>query len=72
MAAQAATGAVRYDICYEPDRQRWYLDASWKAPTTTSPSVDELGEHPVLAVDLNAGHLAAVVVDSGGNPWACR
>jgi hypothetical protein len=30
--------------------------------------VDELGDHPVLAVDLNAGHLAAVVVDSCGNP----
>ena len=68
VAAQAATGAVRYDICYEPDRQRWYLDASWKTPTTTSPSVDELGEDPVLAVDINAGHLAAVVVDSCGNP----
>jgi hypothetical protein len=68
VAAQAATGAVRYDICYEPNRQRWYLDASWKTPTTTSPSVDELGEHPVLAVDMNAGHLAAVVVDSCGNP----
>ena len=31
VAAQAATGAVRYDISYDPARGRWYLDASWKA-----------------------------------------
>jgi hypothetical protein len=32
VAAQAATGAVRYDISYDPARGRWYLDASWKTP----------------------------------------
>ena len=32
VAAQAATGAVRYDISYDPARGRWYLDASWKVP----------------------------------------
>ena len=31
-AAQAATGAVRYDISHDPARGRWYLDASWKVP----------------------------------------
>ena len=31
VAAQAATGAVRYDISDDPARGRWYLDASWKA-----------------------------------------
>jgi hypothetical protein len=30
VAAQAATGAVRYDISYDPVRDRWYLDASWR------------------------------------------
>jgi hypothetical protein len=31
---------VRYDISYDPDRWRWYLDASWTIdlePTPTSP-----------------------------------
>jgi hypothetical protein len=31
-AAQAETGAVRYDICFDPVRGRWYIDASWKTP----------------------------------------
>ena len=30
VAAQAATGAVRYDISLDPESGRWYLDASWK------------------------------------------
>jgi hypothetical protein len=32
VAAQAATGPVRYDISYDPVKDRWHLDASWKAP----------------------------------------
>jgi hypothetical protein len=32
VAAQAATGAVRYDITLDPARGRWYLSASWKTP----------------------------------------
>lgn len=68
VAAQAATGAVRYDIAFRPDRSRWYLDASWTTPTAEVAPLDELRCHPVLAVDVNAGHLAAVVVDPSGNP----
>jgi hypothetical protein len=68
VAAQAATGAVRYDIAWCPEQGRWYLDASWKTPSTEVPQLDELRRHPVLAVDLNAGHLAAVVIDPSGNP----
>jgi hypothetical protein len=68
VAAQAATGALRYDIVFRPDRSRWYLDASWKTPATEVAPLDELRRHPVLAVDVNAGHLAAVVVDPSGNP----
>ena len=30
VAAQAATGAIRYDITFEPASGRWYLDGSWK------------------------------------------
>jgi hypothetical protein len=68
VAAQAASGAVRYDITFDPDRGRWYLDASWKLPVTTPPSLEDLRHRPVLAVDVNAGWLAALVVDASGNP----
>jgi hypothetical protein len=30
VAAQAGTGAVRYDISFDPEKGRWHLDASWK------------------------------------------
>jgi len=36
--------------------------------TTGSASLDELRQHPVLAVDLNVGHLAAWAIDPSGNP----
>jgi hypothetical protein len=68
VAAQAATGAVRYDIWHEPDRGRWYLDASWRIPETAKPTLDELRAHPVVAVDVNDGHLAVAVLDPHGNP----
>jgi hypothetical protein len=68
VAAQAATGAVRYDISCDPVRGRWYLDASWKAAPAPAPCPDELRAHPVLAVDLNHGHLAVWVITPDGNP----
>jgi hypothetical protein len=68
VAAQAASGAVRYDVSYDAGRHRWYLDGSWRLPSTRIPPVAELRERGVLGVDLNAGHLAAVVVDRCGNP----
>jgi hypothetical protein len=67
-AAQAATGAVRYDITYQPDRGRWYLDASWRLPAAELPSLEELRQERTLAVDLNADHVACGVLDSAGNP----
>jgi hypothetical protein len=67
VAAQAATGAVRYDICFDSARGRWYLDASWKAPARPVPPVQELRAAPVVAVDVNAGHLAAAVLAPDGN-----
>jgi hypothetical protein len=67
VAAQAATGAVRYDISFDPVRGRWYADASWKMPARPVPSLDELRASPVVAVDMNAGHLAAAVVAPDGN-----
>ncbi|MDO0911734.1 hypothetical protein QQM39_12985 [Streptomyces sp. DT2A-34] len=65
-----ARRAVRYDIVHDPARGRWYLDASWAADHTVVPDPDELrasGER-LLAVDLNADHLAAIVLDTHGNP----
>ena len=32
VAAQAASGAVRYDISHDPARGRRYIDASWRTP----------------------------------------
>ena len=68
VAAQAASGAVRYDISHDPARGRWYIDASWKATPVPAPSLEDLRQQPVLAVDLNHGHLAAWAVTPDGNP----
>ena len=67
VAAQAATGAIRYDISHDPARDRWYLDASWKAAPVPAPSLDDLRQAPVLAVDVNQGHLAVAAVAPDGN-----
>jgi IS605 OrfB family transposase len=60
--------AVRYDIGYDPARGRWYLDASWKTSPEPMPDLEGLHQSPVLAVDLNDGHLATCVLDTCGNP----
>lgn len=62
--------SVRYDMTFDPARDRWYLDASWSTDTTPLPSPEELRSAGarLLGVDLNAGHLAAVALDSYGNP----
>ena len=67
VAAQAASGAVRYDISHDPARDRWYIDASWKTAPAPVPSLDELRQHPVVAVDVNHGHLAAAAIAPDGN-----
>ncbi|MFC4466582.1 hypothetical protein ACFPH6_18960 [Streptomyces xiangluensis] len=62
--------AVRYDIVYDPARARWYLDVSWSTDTTALPAPEEIqaAGTRLLAVDLNADHLAACVLDPHGNP----
>jgi hypothetical protein len=67
VAAQAASGAVRYDISHDPARGRWYIDASWKTAPAPVPSLDELRQHSVVAVDVNHGHLAAAAITPDGN-----
>ena len=66
-AAQAATGAVRYDVEFDPLKKRWYLHASWRIPVVTPPA-EELRRQRAVGVDLNADHLDAWVLDEGGNP----
>ena len=68
VAAQATSGAVRYDISLDAAKGRWYLDASWRVTPGPASSLDELRRSPILAVDLNHGHLAAWVVTPDGNP----
>ncbi|MEV7535816.1 hypothetical protein ACIQNV_10430 [Streptomyces hydrogenans] len=65
-----ANRAVRYDVIHDPQRGRWYLDASWSADTAVLPTPGELRARGgrLLGVDLNADHLAAHVLDSHGNP----
>jgi hypothetical protein len=67
VAAQAATSAIRYDISLNPASGRWYLDASWKTSPRPTVALDELRRHPVVAVDVNVGHLAVAVVAADGN-----
>lgn len=65
-----ANRAVRYDITRDPERGRWYLDASWSTEKTTPPTPAEVTDSGarLLGVDLNADHLAVCVVDAHGNP----
>jgi hypothetical protein len=67
-ARVAARQAVRYDISYDPERDRWYLDASWKAASEPARDIDDLWDGRVLGMDLNDGHLACCVLDASGNP----
>ncbi|MCX5557900.1 hypothetical protein [Streptomyces sp. NBC_00038] len=68
----SAGAPVRYDITYDPSRRRWYLDASWstvkKGQQVPVATLDVLRAHQVLAVDVNADHLAAWILDPCGNP----
>ena len=66
-AAQAASGAVRYDVSCDAERGRWYLSASWKKAPAPAVPLEELRAGPVVAVDVNAGHLAVAVVAADGN-----
>jgi IS605 OrfB family transposase len=67
-ARVSARRAVRYDISFDAERDRWYLHASWKTSPEPVPGLDEVRNGPVLGVDLNADHLAACVLDCSGNP----
>ncbi|HEV8372176.1 MAG TPA: hypothetical protein VGR68_03160 [Actinomycetota bacterium] len=59
---------MRYDIDFLPDQGRWYLSASWTRPAPPAVTVQQAVPGGVLAVDLNAGHLACWQIDRHGNP----
>jgi hypothetical protein len=69
-AAQAASGAVRYDIVLDPAKGngRWYVAASWRLPAGQVSSLEELRQERTMAVDLNAEHLDCWALDPSGNP----
>jgi hypothetical protein len=60
---------VRYDIGYDPAKNRVYLDASWQRPgAPEAPSLDAAVRDGLLAVDTTDSHLAARVLDRHENP----
>lgn len=67
VAAQAAFGAVRYDITHNPRSGRWYLDASWRTAPAPIVELEQLRQHRVVSVDVNDGHLAVAVLTPDGN-----
>ena len=67
VAAQETSGAVRYDIHRDVVRGRWHIDASWKAAPAREPSLDDLRASPMVAIDVNHGHLAAALIAPDGN-----
>ncbi|WP_125610197.1 hypothetical protein [Specibacter cremeus] len=64
----SANRCVRYDISHDPDKARWYVDASWGYGGGPAPAVETLQQGRVLGVDVNADHLAVCVLDAAGNP----
>jgi len=57
-ARVAARQAVRYDISYDPERDRWYLDASWKP--LPNRDIDELWTGGYSRVESHDGTIACV------------
>ncbi len=68
--------AVRYDITFDPAKDRWYLDASWKNDAVASPPIDELRTGCVRLLKVMSGRgEPRRRGDCGGEPIrgaACR
>ncbi|MFJ2718742.1 IS200/IS605 family accessory protein TnpB-related protein [Streptomyces sp. NPDC087437] len=64
----AANRTVAYRIHYEPDRNRWYVTASWQIPQMQTVPLEAVRAGGLVGVDMNADHLAAWRLDGHGNP----
>ncbi|MEV5830308.1 IS200/IS605 family accessory protein TnpB-related protein [Spirillospora sp. NPDC052242] len=60
--------AVAYGIHHDPERDRWYLTASWQRRTVPTMPLRAACARGVVGVDANADHLAAWCLDRHGNP----
>ncbi len=66
--------SVSYALTRKPGRSGVYLTAAWATPvetlgvTAATADGEVLAAGPVVAVDLNAGHLATRRLDAHGNP----
>ena len=66
-----AAEPLTYQITCDTDKQRWYITCSWTLQPADGepPTIEEIaGSGNCLAMDLNAGHVAARVLDPHGNP----
>lgn len=63
-----AQQSIRYDITYDADVDRWYVNASWSYPAVPVPPVATFWGGRIVGVDLNADHLTAAIIDASGNP----
>ena len=63
----AANRAIACRIHLDTSRDRWYLTASWQIPPTPTLPIQAALAHGVIAVDMNADHLAAWRLDTHGN-----
>ena len=69
--AQASSDRpVGYRIRLDPDKNRWYIRASWSlAPSEEPPTVEEASASGwCLGIDLNSGHMDGRILDTHGNP----
>lgn len=68
--ARAQAGlSIAYSIALDPERGRWHITATWSLPDIEPPTVAEAATSGrCLAIDVNAGHLDARILDVHGNP----
>ncbi|WP_423921091.1 hypothetical protein [Candidatus Poriferisodalis sp.] len=64
--------ALTYQITYDTSKQRWYITSSWvlrPSGEDDPPTVEKITRSGnCMAIDLNAGNVAARVLDRSGNP----
>ncbi|MFE2037255.1 IS200/IS605 family accessory protein TnpB-related protein [Streptomyces scopuliridis] len=64
----AGNRAVAYTLHRDPDRDRWYVTASWQRKEVPVPPLDAALAAGCIGVDMNDDHLAAWQLDRHGNP----